>query len=229
MLNITNKWVLLTGASRGIGKLVACALAEQGCKLILHSRRREHTQALVSDFEARGLVVHALEAELSDQTQVVRLAEEALRISGGIDILYNNAALMTPYHEDIFLAEQAEYALSFQVNTIAPITLCGLILPGMKQRGFGRVVNVSSGIRDQPQLMAYAASKAALDKYVRDMAPHLKGTGVLMNLLDPGWLRTDLGGPTAPNAAEAVLPGAMVPVLLEDDTCGRLFCAQDYR
>jgi NAD(P)-dependent dehydrogenase (short-subunit alcohol dehydrogenase family) len=90
-------------------------------------------------------------------------------------------------------------------------------------------VNVTSGVKDMPQLMAYAASKAALDKYVYDMAPHLGGTGVTMNLLDPGWLRTDLGGNEAPNPVESVLPGAMVPVLLEDGVSGKWFSAQDYR
>ncbi len=229
MLDISGKWVLLTGASRGIGRQVAGALADRGCRLILHSRKREHTAALVAQFQARGLTVHALEAELSDQDQVIALAEEALRISGGIDILYNDAAIQSPWHEDLFTTELDEYRLSFQVNTIAPITLCNLMLPGMIQRNFGRVVNVTSGIRDQPQLMAYAASKAALDKYVYDMAPHLEGTGVTMNLLDPGWLRTDLGGPQAPNAVESVLPGALVPVLLEDGTCGKWFSAQEYR
>jgi 3-oxoacyl-[acyl-carrier protein] reductase len=229
MLNIKNKWVLLTGASRGIGAQVAGALAKEGCHLILHSRKLENTASQVAHLRSQGLTVHALEAELSDPKQVIRLGEEALQLSGGIDILYNNAALMTPYHEDIYFAEASEYALSFQVNSIAPITLCGMMLPGMMKRGFGRVVNVSSGIKDQPQLMAYAASKAALDKYVYDMAPHLKGTGVLMNLLDPGWLRTDLGGSQAPNSVETVLPGAMVPVLLDDKSCGKFFCAQDYR
>ncbi len=229
MLDISGKWVLLTGASRGIGKLVAGALADQNCRLILHSRKREHTAALVAEFRARGLTVHALEAELSDQKQVIGLGEEALRISGGIDVLYNNAAIQLPWHEDMFTTDLREFTLSYQVNAIAPITLCSLIVPGMIERKFGRVVNVTSGIAEQPQLMAYAASKAALDKYVYDMAPHLEGTGVTMNLLDPGWLRTDLGGPQAPNAPESVLPGAMVPVLLEDGTCGKWFSAQDYR
>jgi 3-oxoacyl-[acyl-carrier protein] reductase len=227
--DISGKWVLLTGASRGIGKLVAGALADEVCRLILHSRKREHTAALAAQFEARGLTVHALAAELSDQKQVIALGEEALRISGGIDILYNNAAIQLPWHDDMFTTDAAEYTLSLQVNTIAPITLCNLILPGMIERKFGRVVNVTSGIKEQPQMMAYAASKAALDKYVYDMAPHLRGTGVTMNLLDPGWLRTDLGGPQAPNAPESVLPGAMVPVLLDDGTCGKWFSAQDYR
>ena len=229
MLNIQNKWVLLTGASRGIGMHVAGALADKGCRLILHSRKLEHTAALVAELQARGLTVHALEAELSDQRQVIALGEEALRISGGIDILYNNAAIQSPWHEDMFTTEAAEYTLSFQVNTIAPITLCNLVLPGMIERKFGRVVNLTSGIKDQPQLMAYAASKAALDKYVYDMAPHLEGTGVSMILLDPGWLRTDLGGPQAPGTVESVLPGALVPVLLEDGISGKFIHAQDYR
>ena len=229
MLDIHNKWALVTGASRGVGKQVSQALADNGCNLVLHSRQADHTAAMVAEFRARGLTVYPIEGELSDQRQVVALGEEALRISGGLDILYNNAAVMAPYHEDIFVVEESEYALSFQVNTIAPITLCTLVLPGMIERKFGRVVNVTSGIKDQPQLMAYAASKAALDKYVYDMAPHLANTGVTMNLLDPGWLRTDLGGPAAPNSVESVLPGAMVPVLLEDGTCGKWFSAQDYR
>lgn len=229
MLDIHNKWALVTGASRGVGRQVSQALADNGCNLVLHSRQADHTAAMVAEFRARGLTVYPIEGELSDQRQVVALGEEALRISGGLDILYNNAAVMAPYHEDIFVVEESEYALSFQVNTIAPITLCTLVLPGMIERKFGRVVNVTSGIKDQPQLMAYAASKAALDKYVYDMAPHLANTGVTMNLLDPGWLRTDLGGPQAPNSVESVLPGAMVPVLLEDGTCGKWFSAQDYR
>jgi 3-oxoacyl-[acyl-carrier protein] reductase len=229
VLDISGKWVLLTGASRGIGRQVAGALGDRGCKLILHSRHLTHTAPLVEEFKARGLTVHALAAELSDQKQVIRLARRALEISAGIDILYNDAAVQTPWHEDIFATDRDEYWFCYQVDTIAPITLCGMILPGMIERGFGRVVNVTSGIREQPQLMAYAASKAALDKYVYDMAPHLEGTGVAMNLLDPGWLRTDLGGPDAPNAVESVLPGALPPVLIEDAVSGEWFSAQDYR
>ena len=136
---------------------------------------------------------------------------------------------MTAYRTDIYSATHDEYLKSFLVNTIAPITICNIIIPQMIKRGFGRVVNVTSGIKDEPQLMPYAASKAALDKFVFDMANHLKGTGVLMNLMDPGWLRTDLGGPNAPNPVESVLPGALVPVLLEEQVCGKLFRAQDFR
>jgi NAD(P)-dependent dehydrogenase (short-subunit alcohol dehydrogenase family) len=229
MLNISGKWALVTGASRGIGKQVSQALAEKGCNLVLHSRDIAHTVELATKIQSTGVKVIQTAAELSDSSQVRRLALEAEEKSGGIDILFNNAAVMTSYRPDFYQVIEEEYIKSFTVNTIAPIILSNAIIPHMIKRGFGRVVNVTSGIKYEPQLMPYAASKAALDKYVYDMAKHLRGTGVCMNLLDPGWLRTDLGGPNAPNPVESVLPGALVPVLIEDGTCGTFFCAQDYR
>src|SRR5258708_5287795 len=135
---------------------------------------------------------------------------------------------MTPYRDPYLGTTADEFRQSFEVNVIAPIRITYGLLPRMIARRWGRIVQVTSGIEDQPELMPYAASKAALDKFVRDMAGKLRGTGVLMNLLDPGWLRTDLGGPDAPNAAESVLPGALVPVLLDGEVHGVLFRAQDH-
>src|SRR5512136_3080793 len=110
------------------------------------------------------------------------------------------------------------------------IQLCNAFAPEMKRRGYGRIVNLTSGIRDVPQLAPYSVSKAAVDKYSRDLAAELQGTNVLVNLLDPGWLRTDMGGSQAEHDVETVLPGALVPALLEDHgPTGRLFAAQDYR
>lgn len=228
MKKLQGKWALVTGASRGVGQQVAQALADEGCKLILHSRSLAHTEKLAQTLRAQGVTVHTLAAELSDHAAVLRLAEEARALCGTLDILYNNAAIMTPYHSDYLTVVPAEYALSFQVNTVTPILLANAFLPGMLAQGWGRIVNVTSGIRNEPELMAYAASKAALDKYVFDMAPRLADTGVTMNLMDPGWLRTDLGGPKAPNAVESVLPGALVPVLAEDGVSGQFLHAQDY-
>jgi len=230
MLDIKNKWALITGASRGVGKQVAMAMAKKGCNLILHGRKIANTDAVKAEIAATSPNVKLLqvEAELSDIPQVIKLAAKAQELSGGLDILYNNAAIMTQYHNDFYTTVEDEYILSFRANTIAPITLCNLVIPGMIKKGFGRVINVTSGIKDQPELMAYAASKAALDKYVYDMVPKLKDTGVLMNLMDPGWLRTDLGGPNAPNAVESVIPGALVPVFVNDGTCGRFYHAQDF-
>jgi len=226
--SIQGKTALITGASRGIGRQIALELGRRGCTVILHSRTIAHTAPLFSELKQMGIQAYQIAAELSDSAAVRSLNLRTLDMWGPIDILYNNAAIMTPYHNDIHSTNEDEYLLSFKVNTIAPITLCNLFIPDMIKRKYGRIVNVTSGIRDQPQLMAYAASKAALDKYVYDMAVHLKGTGVTMNLLDPGWLRTDLGGPNAPNAVESVIPGAIVPILESDEPCGKWFSAQKY-
>ncbi|MBP9022626.1 MAG: SDR family oxidoreductase [Spirochaetes bacterium] len=226
-MNIKNKWALITGASRGIGKEIAKAMAAEGCNLILHSRNIEHTKALAE--ELKGVKVFQIEGDLSDVSVAEKIADEAEKLSGGLDILYNNAAIMTKYRSEYYTAPADEYEISFKVNTIVPILICNRIIPKMIKRGFGRVINVTSGIKDEPELTPYAISKAALDKYVFDMAKKLEGTGVCMNLMDPGWLRTDLGGDKAPNSVESVIPGALVPVLLDEAVCGKLFHAQDYR
>ena len=100
----------------------------------------------------------------------------------------------------------------------------------MKKRGFGRIINLTSGIQNQPDLSPYSVSKAAIDKYTRDIAFELKNDNVLVNYLDPGWLKTDLGGPNAWFTVETVLPGALVPALLEDKgpTC-QFFYAQNFK
>ncbi len=98
-------------------------------------------------------------------------------------------------------------------------------LPGMIERDFGRIVNTTSGIRRDPQQAGYSASKAALDKVTMDLASVYDGTNVMINITDPGWCRTDLGGPHAPNAPESSLPGVVVGAFVDDKKSGRCFSA----
>jgi 3-oxoacyl-[acyl-carrier protein] reductase len=228
MADLKGKWALVTGASRGVGKLVAGGLAELGCNVVLHSRDLGHTQAVAAEIAELGVKTAAVAGELVDSEQVDAFLDAALEQAGAIDVVYNNAAVQTPWRDDPWDVPLEDYRASFEINVIALVRICYRLVPPMLARGWGRVVNVTSGIVDQPNLAAYAASKAAVDKFVRDFAPHLKGTGVAMNLLDPGWLRTDLGGPRAPNDPTTVLPGALVPALLDDDVSGRWFSAQNY-
>lgn len=227
-VDIRGKWALVTGAARGVGKQVATGLAQRGCNLVLHSRERSHTADLEKDLLKLGVKVASVAAELSKADDVDRMVDASMSASGGIDILYSNAAIMTRFRQDWLVTPPEDFRTSFEVNVIAPIQITYRILPRMKQQRWGRIVHVTSGIRDQPELMAYAASKAALDKFVKDTVPQLRGTGVLMNLLDPGWLRTDLGGPNAPNTVESVLPGALAPVLVDGEVHGVFFAAQDF-
>lgn len=227
MQRLVGKRALVTGASRGVGRQIALALAEEGCDLILHSRETKHTRELVAELGARGHLARSVAAELSVAEQVDSMIDGLLD-AGGVDILYNNAAVMTPWRE-AHTSPGADYRLSFEVNVIALVRLCDRLLPPMVERKWGRVVNVTSGIENIRELLPYSLSKAAVDRYVRDVSPSLAGTGVVMSLLDPGWLRTDLGGPNAPNDVESCRPGVLVPVLLPDDEAsGRFFRAQDY-
>lgn len=225
--NIKGKWALVTGASRGIGRQVCLGLADHGCNLILHSRDISHTSGLAKELEALGVQTRQIAADLGNSEQVSKMVAELLT-GPNVDIVYNNAAIMTKYCGDWLNVPAEDLRVSFEVNVRALIRICHAFIPGMVDRGWGRIINVTSGIADQPELIAYAVSKAAVDKFVLDTVGKLEGSGVLMNLLDPGWLRTDLGGPNAPNSVESVLPGALVPALIEDGTSGKLFRAQDY-
>jgi len=228
MVNLNEKWALVTGASRGVGAHIATGLADLGCNVVLHSRSKEHTVGLAASLKEKGVFVITVAAELSDQNQVDAMLDDILAQAPQIDILFNNAAIMAPYRANPWQTTAEDFRASFEVNVISLARICNRLVPLMLERKWGRVVNLTSGIANQPQLTAYAVSKAAVDKYVRDFAPSLSGSGVMMNLLDPGWLRTDLGGPNAPGDPASVIPGGLVPALLDDGISGRFFHAQDY-
>lgn len=225
MISIKGKWALVTGASRGIGRLTAQFMAGQGCNLILHSRDLEHTESLLEEIRTHGVEAYAVQAELSEHEDVVAMLDEIERRGTAVDIVFNNAAVQVGYRTDYWATPLEDFDLSFKINFIAVATICYRLMPPMIERGFGRVINTTSGIRDQPEQAGYSASKAALDKFTRDLGSKLEGTNVLINLTDPGWCRTDLGGPQAPNAPETSLPGVVVGAFVNDGKCGRLFGA----
>ena len=228
MIEIKDKWALVTGASRGIGKEVARALSTLGCNLVLHSRSVTHTNALAEEISDNGVRAVSLAADLSDPAQVKTLLSEIGNAAPQIDILYNNAAIMMPYHENVWKISAKEFRKSFETNVISPIKICNALIPMMIERRWGRVINLISGINKQPQLAPYAISKAALNKFAQDFVPVLEGTGVTMNSLDPGWLKTDMGGQEAPNSVDSVIPGALVPALMSHSVSGKEFKAPDY-
>ena len=229
MIDISGKWVLVTGASRGIGKQIAIALGKLGCNLVLHSRSIEHTKLLADDIALNNSVrVVSVEADLSNAAQVSKLVHQVTDAAPQIDIIYNNAGLMMPYNKDVWHIPGDDFRKSFEINVISQVYICNAFIPSMIERHWGRVINLCSGIQHQPQLAPYAISKAALSKFTRDLAPTLKDSGVAINLLDPGWLRTDMGGPDAPNTVGSVIPGALVPALISCSTSGNEFSAQAY-
>jgi NAD(P)-dependent dehydrogenase (short-subunit alcohol dehydrogenase family) len=228
MSSISEKWALVTGSSRGIGRQISLGLAAEGCNVILHARTLDHlaeTDNLLGDY---GIQTLSVAGDLGTREGLESVIEGVKAGDGRVDILYNNAAVQNRWTE-LWEIPQSVWEEAFRVNVYAPVALCRAFVPGMKERGFGRIINLTSGIKDIPQLAPYSVSKAAVDKYTLDLAAELRGTNVLANTLDPGWLRTDLGGPNADHEVTTVLPGALVPALLEDHgPSGQRFCAQDF-
>lgn len=228
MNNVKGKWALITGAARGIGYLSALYLAKQGCNLILHSRDLQHTEKILQEVKAMGVDAYAAAADLNDLNAVEKMLAQIDELPVEADIVLNNAGLQVAYRTDYFQTPSEDYEISFRVNTIAPALICYHFLPKMMAKGSGRIVNTTSGIALDVCQAGYSASKAALNKITIDLGSKLQGSDVMINLADPGWCRTDLGGDQAPNAPETALPGILVGVFADDQKSGRLFPAQDF-
>ena len=221
MVNVKGRWALITGASRGIGYLTAKFMAEQGCNLILHSRNIAHTEKVAAEVKAMGVEAYAVQAELSDLDSVKAMLEEIDKLGVRVDIVLNNAGMQIAYRTEYFKTPVEDYTESFKINTVAPAMICYHFMPKMIENGFGRILNTTSGIRLEPEQAGYSASKAALDKITIDLGSKVEGTDVMINLTDPGWCRTDLGGPHAPNAPESAIPGIVVGAFVDDKKSGR--------
>lgn len=228
MIDLKGKWVLITGASRGLGRLAAVLMADQGCNLILQSRSVEHTASLEDEVKAKGVMCHSVEADLNDIPSVMKMLDDIDALGVDVEVVLNNAGLQIAYRKEFCQTPPEDYWVSFNVNTIAPAMICYHFLPKMIGKGFGRIVNTTSGIDKEPEQAGYSGAKAALDKITKDMATKLGGTGVTMNLTDPGWCRTDLGGPNAPNSPESAIPGVVVGAFVGNDVNGHIFRAQEF-
>lgn len=229
MKNLENKWALVTGSSRGIGRQIAQSLANLGCNVIVHGRTEAHTAETLALLKNKSVEVRAVAGDMSSPEGVAQVIEQVGRLGVNVDILYNNAAINnTP--TPVFEFTHEDWALTFQVNVFSVVQMCSAFGPGMRERNWGRIINMTSGIAGQPNLAPYSASKAAVDKFTLDLAAEFSDCNVLVNHVDPGWIRTDLGGPEAWDDVASVVPGVLVPALLPDNgPSGRFYAAQDFK
>ena len=213
---MSNYTAVITGGSKGIGADLAQRLLERGYRVISIARGKP-------EWEAEG--AQHVEADLLDPASVAAVAAD---IAARYDVthLVHNAGLIWPnLIED---AKPKDITGLAQLHLGSALTLLQAFLPAMKERGFGRVINTTSGIKNQPEQAGYSASKAALDNFTTDLGTKLDGTGVLINLTDPGWCRTDLGGPQAPNAPESSIPGVAVGAFVDGGKNGRFLNAANF-
>ena len=229
MVDVKGRWALVTGSSRGLGRLAARFLAERGCNIILHGRKLSNLDDAVKEIRDLGVKVLAVEAELTDMDEISKMLKTIDSSGVDVDIVLNNAGYQIAYRTDYYETPADDYTVSFLVNTTAPMMICYHFLPKMEARGFGRIVNTTSGIALEPEQAGYSAAKAALDKVTTDIASRLEGSDVMINLTDPGWCRTDLGGPNAPNSPDSAIPGVVLGAFMDDKHSGRIFRAQEYK
>ena len=160
--------------------------------------------------------------------QVRQMADEIdKRVA--LDYLFNNAGIQPKAQTPFSLMNVEEYIQTYKVNLVAPMILIEKFLPKMIEQGFGRICNTTSGIIYQPEQSAYAASKGALDKISKDFSKKIEETGVTINVADPGWIQTDLGGKNAPNLVDTVVPGMALAAFTSNDINGKWISAQAYK
>lgn len=222
------KTAFVTGASRGVGKQISFALAQLGCNVVLHASKLENLKNVKKQLDEIGTRYWEVEGDLYDLSSVDSIIQKVKSLDLDVDILYNNAGRGTSYKANIFDHTLEDWEKCFRVNVVALYYFIAAFVPGMIERKYGRIINLTSGIKHQPQLSPYGVSKAAVDKLTDDLAVNMP-SGVRINTLDPGWLRTDMGGSHAEHPVEAVLPGAIIPALIDDDgPNGQFFSAIDF-
>ncbi len=206
---------VVTGGNKGIGKEICRQLAGKGARVILTARDESRGAAARADLEKDGASVIFHPLDVTDSGSIAELAAFVGKEFGRLDILVNNAAIRTDRGmtgEDMPIDTLREM---MEANTYGPLLVCQTFIPLLKKSRGGRIVNVSSGMASLSNMSggspAYRISKAALNAMTRILADELKGSGILVNSVHPGWVRTDMGGE---NAAKSVEEGADTPVWL---------------
>ena len=206
---------LVTGANRGLGRAIAVGLARLEHHVLVGARDRAAGDAVVAELRREGRAAELLLLDVADPASI----ERAAAVLGTLDVLVNNAGILPDHGVPGLEVSLDVVRRTFEVNAMGAIALMKRAVPGMAARGFGRVVNVSSDWGSQAMMaghqLGYRVSKAALNAATRVIADEVRGQGVLVNTMHPGWVKTDMGGPHAKRspeeAADTVLWLATLP------------------
>jgi len=200
-----NRVAVVTGANRGIGLEVCRQLAGHGLRVILTARDLSNAEAAAHTIASAGSIEPA-RLDVLDPKSIEGLASKLAGRRVHVDVLVNNAAILLDEDAGLLDLPLDDLRHTFETNVFAPLAVSQAFVPGMVERGYGRVVNVSSQAGQLSSMStyapAYSMSKTALNAFTRQLSAATKGTGVLVNSGCPGWVRTDMGGPSAPRSVE---------------------------
>jgi gluconate 5-dehydrogenase len=192
LFDLTGKTALVTGGSRGLGLQIAEALGEQGAKLVLSSRKQADLDEAVAHLKARGIEASAIAADLSQQSAVAPLVDEALQRLGAIDILVNNAGATWGAPAEDYPVEAWDKVMNLNIRSIFLLSQA-VAKASMIPRGYGRIVNVASiaGLSgngpESMQTIAYNTSKGAVVNFTRTLAGEWGRHGITVNAIAPGF------------------------------------------
>jgi NAD(P)-dependent dehydrogenase (short-subunit alcohol dehydrogenase family) len=198
---------LVTGANRGIGLEVCRQLAARGFHVVLTARHQEDAERAAGTIRAAGTgSVIPARLDVTDAASIGALADDLSGRRLSVDVLVNNAGILVNEDDGALEMTTHDVRATLETNVIGAIAVSQAFVPGMIERGYGRVVNVSSEAGQLASMEtyapAYSISKAALNAFTRQLAGETRGTDVLVNSACPGWVRTDMGGPGAPKSVE---------------------------
>lgn len=224
---LTERIAIVTGANRGIGLEVVRQLAHKGMTVILGSRNLPKGEQAAAHLIDMGLQVLPHQLDVTDPESMTRLAAQVEQAYGRLDILVNNAGILYDTWQQPSTADLDTVQEAISTNTLGPWWMCKAFVPLLRRSQQGRIVNVSSGAGSIASMdnstPAYSVFKAALNAFTRSLAPELKGTGILVNAVCPGWVATDMGGSggrPVEDGAASVVWAAMLP---DDGPTGGFF------
>jgi NAD(P)-dependent dehydrogenase (short-subunit alcohol dehydrogenase family) len=196
---------LVTGANRGIGLETCRQLLARGLTVVMTGRDRKAVELALSGLNDGGHAI-ALRMDVTDPATIEAAFQEAVARLGSVDIVVNNAAVLLHEDADVLATPRDGYRQTFEANVFGAIEVCRVFVPPMIERGWGRIVNVSSGVSHLARMSSYAPaytmSKTALNAFTRILAETYRNQGLLANAVDPGWVRTDMGGQSAPRSVQ---------------------------
>lgn len=219
---MTQRIAVVTGANRGIGHEIVRQLAREGLTVILTSRDEAKGLKAVQEFQKQSLPVRFHALDVISPTSIRTLAVFIEKEFGRCDVLVNNAGIF-PDKDDssVFHAKLETVRTAMETNTYAPILLCQALIPLMRKNGYGRIVNMSSGMGQLTDMNGgspgYRISKTAINAVTRIFNDELNGENILINSMCPGWVKTEMGGAGATRSVEEGADTALWLATLPDD------------